>query len=133
MSDDERAIRELIATWLSATAEGDHEKVLSLMADDVVFLVPGMQPFGKREFAEAQRGQTNVRFEGTSHVREIHVTGDWAFCWTDLSVVITPRSGGAPIRRSGHTLSVVQKLADGRWVLARDANMLALEASDSRR
>ncbi len=31
------------------------------------------------------------------------------------------------MRRAGHTLSIFRKLADGRWVLARDANLLALQ------
>src|SRR6185369_17813300 len=54
MTEDERAIREVIATWLRASAEGDTAKVLSLMADDVVFLVPGHRPFGKEAFARGQ-------------------------------------------------------------------------------
>jgi hypothetical protein len=47
MTDDERAIRELIATWLRASQAGDTQTVLSLMTDDVIFMVPGREPFGK--------------------------------------------------------------------------------------
>src|SRR4051794_348142 len=39
-ANDERAIRDLIATWMEASRAGDTAKVLSLMADDVVFQVP---------------------------------------------------------------------------------------------
>jgi uncharacterized protein (TIGR02246 family) len=131
MTDDERAIRELIATWLRASAAGDTATVLSLMADDVVFLVPGRPPFGKKEFAAAQSGLQDYRLEATSHVREIRVSGDWAYAWTDLTVVMTPTAGGAAVRRSGHTLSIFQRLADGRWVLARDANLLAVENANA--
>jgi len=42
--DDEQAIRELVATWLRASGAGDTETVLGLMAEDVVFLVPGHPP-----------------------------------------------------------------------------------------
>src|SRR5262249_7864484 len=41
MTDDERAIRELVATWMSASKAGDTETVLSLIADDAVFTVVG--------------------------------------------------------------------------------------------
>ena len=51
MSDDELAIRSLVETWLAASQRGDIPKVLSLIADDVVFMVPGQEPFGKDEFA----------------------------------------------------------------------------------
>jgi len=127
MTEDERAIREVIATWMRATAEGDGETVLGLMADDVVFFVAGRPPFGKAEFAAAQGGLAGSRIDATSNVREVRVSGDWAFCSTDLAVVMTPAGGGAPVRRSGNTLSVFQRLADGRWVLARDANLLTVE------
>jgi uncharacterized protein (TIGR02246 family) len=127
MTDDERAIREVISTWLQASAAGDTATVLNLMADDVVFLVPGQPPFGKKEFAAAQSGMAGFRFDAQSDVREVHVTGDWAYSWTNLTVMMTPTDGSPPVRRCGHTLSIFRRLADGRWVLSRDANMLAVE------
>jgi uncharacterized protein (TIGR02246 family) len=50
MSDDERSIRELLTKWFDATEKGDTQTVLSLMTDDVVFMVPGREPFGKEAF-----------------------------------------------------------------------------------
>jgi uncharacterized protein (TIGR02246 family) len=132
MTNDERAIREVIATWMRATAAGDTATVLSLMADDVVFLVPGRPPFGKEAFAAAQPGLARFRIDGTSNVRELQVAGDWAYCWTDLTVVMTPTDGEVPIRRSGYTLSIFRRQADGRWVLARDANLLAVEGDPAK-
>ena len=41
---DEAEIRQLVATWMAATESGDVDKVLSLMTDDVVFLVAGREP-----------------------------------------------------------------------------------------
>jgi uncharacterized protein (TIGR02246 family) len=41
VQNDEQAIRQLVTSWLEASKAGDTEKVLSLMADDVVFLVTG--------------------------------------------------------------------------------------------
>jgi uncharacterized protein (TIGR02246 family) len=128
MSEDERAIREAIATWLRASAEGDAETVLGLMADDVVFFVAGRAPFGKAEFAAAQTGLADARIEAASNVREVQVSGDWAWCSTDLRVEMTPAGGGAAVRRSGNTLSIFKRLPDGRWVLARDANLLTAES-----
>lgn len=40
MRDDKQLIRDLIATWQRATAAGDLPQLLSLMAEDVVFLLP---------------------------------------------------------------------------------------------
>jgi uncharacterized protein (TIGR02246 family) len=126
MTDDERAIRDLIATWMRASAAGDTETVLGLMTDDVVFLVAGKPPFGKKEFAESLKALRDVKMEATSNVREVHVTGDLAYCWTDLAVTVAPKNG-TPMRRRGNTLSIFKRLADGRWALARDANLLVPE------
>ena len=41
MRSDEVQIRELVAAWMKATREKDPETVLSLMTDDVEFLVSG--------------------------------------------------------------------------------------------
>lgn len=126
MPGDEEQIRELISKWLAASEAGDVETVLSLMADDVVFLVPGRPPMRKADFAAAARAQSGAqapRFKGASEIREIRVLGDWAYLWTHLTVVVTPPDGAA-LTRSGPTLSILEKRA-GRWVIVRDANMLA--------
>jgi ketosteroid isomerase-like protein len=69
MTDDKRAIRELVETWLTATKAGDLSKVLSLMADDVVFMVPGQKPFGKEAFAADFGGQSNFQMMGRARSR----------------------------------------------------------------
>ena len=45
--------------------------------------------------------------------------------WTKLTVVFTPPVGTSPITRVGNTLTILKK-QNGKWVLARDANMLAV-------
>jgi uncharacterized protein (TIGR02246 family) len=124
MTDDERAIRELVATWMAASQAGDHETVLSLMSDDVVFTVPGREPFGKAAFAAASKGMQGLRIEGTSDIVELQVLGDWAYLRNRLKVTMTP-PGGSPTTRSGYTLTILRKEPDGCWRLARDANLLA--------
>ena len=123
MTDDERAIRSLVDTWMLATRNGDIETVLTLMADDVIFMVPGQKPFGKEAFAAASRGMTNVPFEGRSHIEELKVVGSWAYLRNHIEMTIT-REQGAPVRRAGYTLTILRKQEDGRWVLARDANLV---------
>ena len=125
MSPDENAIRELIDTWLRASKAGDSEVVLSLMAEDVVFLQPGQPPMrGRAGFAAAQKAISDVDIDASSEIQEIRILGDWAYCWNRLTVVVSPRNGGAPIKRAGDVLSLLQKQS-GRWVIVRDANMLS--------
>jgi uncharacterized protein (TIGR02246 family) len=121
-SDHETAIRKLEDTWLAASKAGDIATVLSLMTDDVVFMVPGREPFGKAAFAAGSAAMKNMRMEGRADIRELEVLGDWAYMHNYLEMTITPE-GGAPVKRSGWTLTILRK-TDGRWRLARDANLM---------
>jgi uncharacterized protein (TIGR02246 family) len=126
MSSDEQQIRDLVATWMSATEAGDIATVLSLMTDDVVFLVAGQEPFGKEHFAAALKpaaGASMPKIDGHSDIQEVQVSGNIAYMWSKLSVDMT-MPDGKTTQRAGHTLSVFRKTA-GRWQLARDANLLS--------
>jgi len=130
MQSDEQKIRQLVSTWMAASKAGDVETVLSLMADDVIFLTPGQEVMGKADFAAAARAQSGQggegapQFDGRSEIQEIKVLGDWAFMWTKLTVIVTSPRDAQSMTRAGYTLSILQKQR-GKWLLARDANMLA--------
>ena len=127
MHPDEQAIRDLIALWHRATAAGEVETVLDLMTQDVVFLVAGQPPMkGRAAFERGLRGLlAKHRFESTHEIHEVVVDGDLAYSWTDLQVRVIARDGGAaPPARSGSTLSVLRRQADGRWQMVRDANLM---------
>ena len=126
MTSDEEAIRNLVARWHSATAAGDVDTVLSLMAEDVVFLGVGRPPIrGRTAFESGLRKLlTQHRIESTGDVQEVEVSGSLAYCWTNLTVRIVPLSGGTSTPRVGSTLSILRRQSSGAWVVHRDANML---------
>ena len=126
VEDEKQKIREVISTWMRASADGDTERVLSLMAEDVVFLVPGRPPMrGRAAFAAASSSfAAKMLFDGKSEIQEMEVAGDFAYCWSHLTLTVTPVPSGSPSKRAGHILSIFRKEADGHWVLFRDANML---------
>ena len=126
MRNDEQAIPDLIAPWLRTTATGDLPKLLTLMAEDVIFLVPGQLPMrGRDAFAAGfQTALQHFRIDASSEIQEIKIAGDWAYCWNHLSVTMTPLQSGSPKRRTGYILAILRKKPDRTWVVARDANML---------
>jgi uncharacterized protein (TIGR02246 family) len=130
MGNDEHAIRQLVATWHEATAAGDVSRVLPLMADDVVFLAPGHPPMrGRQAFEQGLRTLLrDHRISSSSEIQEIRISGEMAYCWSVLSVTITPLAQDSPNRRKGHVLTVLKKLPEGAWVVVRDANMLVPES-----
>jgi len=124
MSPDERAIRDLVDAWMKASRAGDTSTVLSLMSDDVIFMVPGREPFGKEAFAATSQSMKGFRIDGSADIRELRVLGDWAYLRNFIEITVTP-PGGAPVPRSGYTLTILRKEVDGRWRLTRDANLVS--------
>ena len=64
MGPDEREIREVHSTWIDAVNAGDLVRLLTLMADDVVFLNPGRAPFWREGFSanfSAAHQQVRIR------------------------------------------------------------------------
>ena len=128
MTDDERAIRNVVDTWLAASKAGDLDTVLSLISDDVLFLTPGQAPFGKEAFAKMSEGMKDMQVDGTSEIQEVQVFGEIAYLRNALRIVITMPDGKV-VRRSGQTLTILRKEADGMWRLVRDANLVMAEAA----
>jgi len=128
MSDDERAIRGLMAALVAASQAGDVDTALGLMTEDAVLMVPGSEPFGREVFAKGLQRLKGVRMEGTNEIRELEVLGDWAYVRTYVQITATP-PGGKPARRAGYTLTILRKQPDGRWLVARDANLLTTAPS----
>jgi len=123
---DEREIREIHSTWIDAVNAGDLVRLLTLMADDVVFLNPGREPSGREAFsANFSAAHQQVRIHCSSELEEVVVAGDVAYtrCWDALTV--TPRAGGEATQLAGHRLTIFRKQPDGRWLVARDAHTLS--------
>jgi len=124
---EKQKIRQMIEDWLQASKRGDTEKLLTMMAEDVVFLLPGQEPMrGRSDFVAASKA-SGGKFhfvDGAPQVHEILLTGDYAICWNHLDVKLASTADGKIHHHAGDVLSVFRKESDGRWVIFRDANLL---------
>ena len=125
MHPDEQAIRDLVATWDRASRAGDVDALGPLMAEDVVYLVAGKPALRGREafLALARSMQGGGTVEAGGDFEEIRLMGDWAYAIRNLRVAVT-HTGSPTVRLAGPVLSIFRREPDGRWVLARDANLL---------
>ena len=127
MGPDERAVREVHSTWIDAVNAGDLARLLTLMADDVVFLNPGREPFGRDLFSVVfPAAHKQYRLRCISELEEVVVVaGEVAYTRARDSLSAAPIDGGEPMQLAGHRLTVYRKHPDGRWLLARDAHTLS--------
>jgi uncharacterized protein (TIGR02246 family) len=122
-TNDEQAIRDVIAEWSEATLAHDLSRILPLMADDVVFLIPGGELRGREGFSKQfETGSASMKVQPTMDIQEIKVFGDYAYVWNRISVLLYPETGGAPKKLGGDALSIFKKGANGKWVIVRDSN-----------
>jgi uncharacterized protein (TIGR02246 family) len=123
---DERAIREVHSTWIDAVNAGDLDRLLGLMADDVVFLNPGRAPTGRDGFSPGfLAAHQQAQILCVSELEEVVVAGQVAYTRSRDSLSLTPRAGGKAMQMAGHRMTVYRKQPDGRWLLARDAHTLS--------
>ena len=121
--EDKQAIRDVMAQWRRLSAAGDADGLLALLTDDVVFLTPNNPPMDKKRFEQGFRGFAGkASIDAEQEVKDLRVSGDLAYSWSYLRVTFTPH-GGKPIVNEGNVLTVLRK-EDGRWRIARDANLM---------
>jgi uncharacterized protein (TIGR02246 family) len=126
MKADEQLIREVHATWIDAVNAGDLRCLLTLMADDAVFLGPGQASFGRDEFSasfSAAHGRVQIRC--ISELEEVVIVGKVAYTRSRDSLHVAPRAGGDATQLAGYRISVYREQPEGRWLLARDAHTLS--------
>ena len=124
--EDTRQIRRLVNSWIAASKAHDLRALMDMMTDDVVFMTPGRAPFGKAEFAADVERTKGVAIDARADLQEIEVFGPRAYIRNHVRVEITA-PGQAPKRMSGYAMSVLRREADGRWRIARDANLVTPE------
>ena len=126
MGPDEREVREVHSTWIDAVNAGDLDRLLTLMADDVVFLNPGQSPFARDGFsANFSAAHQQVRIRCISELEEVVVVGEVAYTRSRDALSVVPRAGGEETQLAGHRITVYRKQPDGCWLLARDAHTLS--------
>ena len=96
------------------------------MTDDVVFMTPGRAPFGKAEFAADSQRMKSVAIDARAQVQELEIFGPRAYIRNHIQVELTSQ-GQPPRRMSGYAMSILRKGNDGRWRIARDANLVMPE------
>ena len=129
MTSDEREIRTVHSIWIDAVNAGDLARLLTLVAEDVVFLAPGHAPFGREEFSSNFRtAHQQLRIGCTSELEEVMVVGEVAYTRSRDAVSVTPRAGGKAAEFAGYRMTVYRKQRDGRWLLSRDVHTLSAVA-----
>lgn len=126
MGADDEEVREVHSTWINAVNAGDLGCLITLMADDAVFLTPGQAPLGREGFsANFLAAHQRVRIRCISELEEVVVVGEVAYTRSRDSLSVMPRAGEKAMRSAGYRMTVYREQPGGGWLLARDAHTLS--------
>lgn len=120
-TEDEAAIRDVIARTEATNNAGDVEGWVALFAPGAVYMPPGQPAVttveGLREAGRAgfSSWKSAIRIEPA----EIVTSGDWGFARSLVRGTATPVAGGDPIRIDVKQLVVYHRQAGGEWLIAR--------------
>ena len=123
--NDRDELARLLRRLESAENAGDADYIVSLMADDVVIMVPNEAVHeGKDACAEFLRGMLAWMIESLDrHIEyfsgEIRVLGEHAFDRGTFAFTATPKSGGDTTHAQGKYFWLYSRDGGGSWKLAR--------------
>lgn len=122
----EQIIRETHSIWIDAVNKGDLARLLELMTDDIVFISPGQEPFGRDGFrANFSSAHQQLHIRCTSELEEVVAVGDVAYTRSRDAVSLSPRAGGRATQFAGYRVSVYRRAPEGGWRLARDIHTVS--------
>jgi uncharacterized protein (TIGR02246 family) len=112
------AVRE---AWIAAVKDGDVNRLISMVTDDVVgVLGNGRCASGKEELkATFTAGFGRFDIERRVVSAEVVVRDKWAFEIDEMEGKLTPVRGGTQIRARLQTLVVFKRQSDASWKVAR--------------
>jgi len=118
---DRQAIAAAAAQFQAAENAGSVDQFRSYFADDLVMMGPNEPPVtGADSVAALMRVfHHTYAVQVEYHSQEIVVFGDWAFDRGTERYTLTPKAGGAPIRKSGNYLYLYRRQEDGSWKQSR--------------
>ncbi|KAF0242822.1 MAG: hypothetical protein FD180_3717 [Planctomycetota bacterium] len=125
MSLDGNQLRDAVDAWLRASEADDFEALSALVAADAVFLAPGRSPVEGRAAWAATREPRPGGIHFHCDLQQVTAYGDAGHAWGEVALVIPAADGAPEVRVEGHTLWLFRKDAAGKWLMAREARMLA--------
>lgn len=123
--NDHDDLARILRRLEAAENAGDAEYIVSMMADDMVMMVPNEPMYeGKDACAEFLRGMLAWMIESLHrHIEyvsaEIRVLGDHAFDRGTFAFTATAKSGRETAHAQGKYFWLYSRAADGSWKLAR--------------
>ncbi len=118
---DITAIRDLFDRYDSTVTAGLAEEWMSLLSDDIIWMVPNQAALVGKEVVGGRVGPlfSDLNMEHVSGVDEVRVAGDWAYVRGTYAFRVTPKAGGEMTEEIGKIVYILERQADNSWRMTR--------------
>lgn len=119
--EDVTAIQDLFQRFDDTANTGDAENWMTLLADDVLWMVPNQAMLVGKEAVRTrvQPFFEQLDMEHTNTVEEVEGAGEWAFARGTYTFRVTPKAGGETSEEIGKFIYILRRRSDGSWKMAR--------------
>ena len=120
---DEEAVRALIDRALEITQSEDFDPYFDLFADNAHWMMPSsFEDVGVEEAKSFYGFTSKFRFEQSTRVDEVQLSGDMAFARISLDGYLKPKNDPdtVPLRSISRHIWIFQRQADGEWKITHD-------------
>jgi ketosteroid isomerase-like protein len=116
---DVAAIKALLDQWVQLYNAEDFDRLVSIFNAENTTLMPPNESACKGKDAillwYQKASGLNAEHVDSSVVEDVRVSGDLAVAWGTDSSIMTPRSGGEPVKSSYKWIDVFERQPDGTW------------------
>ncbi len=116
---DVAAIKALLDNWVQLYNAEDFDRLVSVFNAENATLMPPNESVCKGKEAilvwYQEANELNAEHVDSSVVEDVRVSGNLAVAWGTDSSVMTPRSGGEPVKSSYKWIDVFERQPGGAW------------------
>ena len=120
---DEESVRALIDRALEITQSDNFAPYFDLFTDDAHWMMPSrFEDVGVEEAKSFYRFTKKFRFEQTTRVDEVLLSGDLAFARISLDGYLKTKNDpdATPLRSISRHIWIIQRQVDGEWKITHD-------------
>jgi uncharacterized protein (TIGR02246 family) len=119
---DVAAITEMSSARAEAFRQGNAAGIAAHFTEDAILMAPDKSALEGRAAVESYYQSIFDEFipDLNSHYDEVEVSGDLAYGRGFAEVILTPRTGGEPLRSTAKYLNILKRQSDGTWKTTHD-------------
>ena len=123
VTHEDDGVKLLILRALDVIRSDNFEEYFDLFTEDAIWMMPSSYRDVRKDEAKSFYGFTNkFRFDQTSSIEELVISGDWAYVRLSFDGYLRAKKdeSSPPLRSVSRHIWILERQRDDEWKIARD-------------